>query len=98
MRASADQIPASRFRPGNDAAQAAIVRMERLVERLASSRLLVLGMFTAAYLPLTIWVAAHKLFWDDEFFTLYISAGEWRDIIAALRTGADQHPPSFYFL
>jgi Dolichyl-phosphate-mannose-protein mannosyltransferase len=98
MRASADQIQGSRLGPETHVIQGAVVRMERLVERLASSRLLVLGMFTAVYLPLTVWLAAHKLFWDDEFFTLYISAGEWRDIIAALQTGADQHPPSFYLL
>src|SRR5262249_21065965 len=39
------------------------------------------------------------LFWDDEFFTLYLSTTRtWSDLIAALSTGADQHPPSFYWL
>jgi hypothetical protein len=72
--------------------------VERWIEALASRPLLVIIVFTAAYLPATIWLAAHKLFWDDEFFTLYISAGKWPAILDALRTGADQHPPTFYFL
>jgi hypothetical protein len=72
--------------------------VERWIEALASRPLVVLSVFTIAYLPATIWLAAHKLFWDDEFFTLYISAGKWPEILDALRTGADQHPPSFYFL
>jgi hypothetical protein len=38
------------------------------------------------------------MFWEDELFTLYISAGKWSAILDALKTGADQHPPSFYFL
>jgi hypothetical protein len=72
--------------------------VKRCVDNLASRPLVVLAVFTAVYLPVTIWLAAHKLFWDDEFFTLYISAGKWPAILDALRTGADQHPPSFYFL
>jgi hypothetical protein len=72
--------------------------VERWIEAIASRPVLVLGIFTTAYLPATIWLAAHKLFWDDEFFTLYISVGKWPAILDALRTGADQHPPSFYFL
>jgi hypothetical protein len=71
---------------------------EGWVDGMASRPSVVLSVFTVAYLPVTIWLAAHTLFWDDEFNTLYISAGKWPAILAALRTGADQHPPSFYFL
>ena len=39
------------------------------------------------------------MFWDDEFFTLYISrATDWHSLLKALATGADQHPPPFYYL
>jgi hypothetical protein len=44
-------------------------------------------------------LAGRKLLWDDEFFTLYLSKTQtWNGLIAALGTGADQHPPSFYYL
>jgi hypothetical protein len=75
-----------------------VLLVESWIEALASRPLIVLVVFTAVYLPVTIWLAAHKLFWDDEFFTLYISAGKWATILDALRTGGDQHPPSFYFI
>jgi hypothetical protein len=55
--------------------------------------------FSVIYFVPTVWLAAHKLIWDDEFFTLYIScAPGWHEIIRALSTGADQHPPTFYYL
>jgi hypothetical protein len=81
-----------------DAGLGWLTAVERCVTGFASRPLVVLIVFTAVYLPVAIWLASHKLFWDDEFFTLYISAGKWPAILDALRTGADQHPPTFYFL
>jgi hypothetical protein len=57
------------------------------------------GFLSIIYFVLTSASAMRKLVWDDELFTLFISgtrdlAGIWQ----ALLTGADQHPPSFYFL
>ena len=71
----------------------------RLFEKFASSPVYVILSFSLIYFVPTVWIAAHKLIWDDEFFTLYIScAPGWHEIVRALSTGADQHPPSFYYL
>lgn len=68
-----------------------------IFEKLPDWPLLLL--FVGTYFPITIVVARHKLIWDDEFFTLYLSrSGGMQSILAALRTGADQHPPPFYYL
>jgi hypothetical protein len=75
-----------------------LCQIEYAVERLTSRRLLVITVFTTFYSVLTVQLAAHKLFWEDELFTVYISAGNWTEILKALATGADQHPPSFYYL
>jgi hypothetical protein len=50
------------------------------------------------YLVPTLWLAGYKLIWDDEFFTLYLARSGWHSLLAALATGADQHPPPFYYL
>jgi hypothetical protein len=69
-----------------------------LWSRVASSRLLAYAVFLALYLPAMTFLAQHKLLWDDEFFTLYLSnAGSWSELVRAMATGADQHPPSFYW-
>jgi hypothetical protein len=70
---------------------------ERL-RRAAASRALVYAAFTVIYLVPTLWLAWGKLIWDDEFFTLYLARAEWRSLLSALATGADQHPPPFYYL
>jgi dolichyl-phosphate-mannose-protein mannosyltransferase len=76
-----------------------LARVGRAFESFASSPLHVIFGFSVIYFVPTVWNAAHKLIWDDEFFTLYIScAPGWHEIIRALSTGADQHPPTFYFL
>jgi hypothetical protein len=64
--------------------------------RVANSRPLAYLAFLAVYVaPVTI-VARHKLLWDDEFFTLYLSTTKnWTGLVRALSTGADQHPPSW---
>jgi hypothetical protein len=58
----------------------------------------VYSVFTVLYLLPTLWLAKSKLFWDDEFFTLYLARADWRSLLTALATGADQHPPPFYYL
>lgn len=70
---------------------------ERL-RRAAASRALVFVAFTVIYLVPTLWMASAKLIWDDEFFTLYLARADWRSLLSALATGADQHPPPFYYL
>src|SRR5262245_61161929 len=66
---------------------------------IAHSRPLAFLVFFAIYTGPTIYLARQKLLWDDEFFTLYLSTtSTWRELIKALSTGADQHPPSFYYL
>jgi hypothetical protein len=56
-------------------------------------------LFAVIYIWPSVARARHKLLWDDEFFTLYLSRTKsWNDLLAALATGADQHPPSFYYL
>ncbi len=60
---------------------------------------LALFMCSVVYFCFTVPIALRKLMWDDEFFTLYISgAASFSEIWKAVLTGADQHPPSFYFL
>lgn len=68
-------------------------------ERLAASRALVWTAFAVCYLAAGVYLARLKLLWDDEFFTLFLSStSSWRELLHALATGADQHPPSFYYL
>lgn len=72
-----------------------------LTERLRNAsalRPLVYAAFTSIYLLPTLWIARDKLIWDDEFFTLYLARPEWKSLLAAMATGADQHPPPFYYL
>jgi uncharacterized membrane protein len=67
--------------------------------RCADSRAIAYLFFAIAYTIPNIWLARHKLMWDDEFFTFYLSkTASWGDLWRALSTGADQHPPSFYYL
>src|SRR5689334_8787110 len=73
--------------------------VDKLASAVENSRIWPLAIFLAIYFPLTALLASHKLIWDDEFFTLYISrSGSMSEILKALATGADQHPPIFYFL
>ena len=56
-------------------------------------------LFVLVYIPPAIHLARRKLLWEDEFFTLYLSKlSGWHELLRALATGADQHPPSFYYL
>lgn len=73
--------------------------IETTVDRWASSWPLVICVFSLIYAIPTAQIAERKLFWDDEFFTLYLSTvSSWHELLRALATGADQHPPSFYYL
>src|SRR4051812_3015253 len=70
-----------------------------LWQRSANSRLLAYLTFLGIYTLPPLYIARTKSLWDDEFFTLYLSTTKnWADLIAALSTGADQHPPSYYYL
>src|SRR3954454_640335 len=74
-------------------------KLERVLEAFAGLPSLVVGLFTLLYLVPTMYIAAHKLFWDDEFFTLYLSmTPSLHELLRALATGADQHPPVFYLV
>src|SRR4051794_36261798 len=67
--------------------------------RLTESRSIAYVFFAAVYVVPNLVLARRKLIWDDEFFTLYLSTTKhWSDLWAALSTGADQHPPTFYYL
>jgi hypothetical protein len=72
--------------------------LTELLRRASASRVLVYAVFSVLYLVPTLWLATHKLIWDDEFFTLYLARSGWHSLLAALATGADQHPPPFYYL
>jgi hypothetical protein len=81
-----------------DRANTAKTQLWGLVQTLIESRPVMWIIFTVLYAVPTVYVAYTKLFWDDEFFTLYLSrTSSWHDLIQALATGADQHPPSFYY-
>src|SRR5258707_4058068 len=83
--------PDSRHRLGH--------RARSVFQILAESRPVAWAVFTVLYAIPTVYLARLKLFWDDEFFTLYLSrTPTWQDLLQALATGADQHPPSFYYL
>jgi hypothetical protein len=74
-------------------------RPGRVFQIIVESRLVAWAVFTVIYAIPTVYLAHLKLFWDDEFFTLYLSrTPTWHDLLQALATGADQHPPSFYYL
>jgi hypothetical protein len=65
----------------------------------AESRTVAYVFFAAVYIVPNIVLARQKLLWNDEFFTLYLSrTASWGELWRALSTGADQHPPSFYYL
>lgn len=77
----------------------AVYLLDRLAEALERSAIWPVLLFLAIYLPITIFLAQRKLIWDDEFFTLYLSRpGSMGEILRAMQTGADQHPPFFYYL
>jgi len=77
-----------------------LAQLEKIAESFeARGSLLVLAIFLPVYLIVTTTIARQKLIWDDEFFTLYLSRpNTMAQILEGLKTGADQHPPLFYYL
>jgi hypothetical protein len=61
-------------------------------------RLPYLACFSVLFLVAYGFLASQKLIWDDEFFSYYIARGGFSEIYNALMTGADQHPPFFYWV
>jgi Dolichyl-phosphate-mannose-protein mannosyltransferase len=51
-----------------------------------------------AYFAVTSYLARLKPLWSDEFYTLYIAKAGFKGAWEILLTGADQHPPTFYWL
>lgn len=70
----------------------------RVATWLEKHPVIVLVVISLTYFAITMRFAHEKLLWDDEFFTLYISYAGYSGIWEALSTGADQHPPSFYWI
>lgn len=71
---------------------------EKISDALTSNRIWVLLVYSVVYIAITCSLAAVKLLWNDELFTLYFCkisslSGTW----SALLTGADQIPPLFIF-
>src|ERR1700712_4256491 len=95
VSATAGPVPGfdSRHRWGSRA------HLRRVFQSTVHSRPVAWAVFTVLYAVPTVYLAHLKLFWDDEFFTLYLSrTPTWHDLLQALATGADQHPPSFYYI
>lgn len=77
-----------------------LAQLERIAEAFeAQGALWPFLLFFPTYFTIAIMTAQRKLLWDDEFFTLYLSRpNSMKGILEGLRTGADQHPPLFYYL
>lgn len=76
-----------------------LIALTTWLRRAAASRLLVYSAFTVLYLIPTVWICRTKMLWDDEFYTLYLAqTPNLHSLLQALSTGADQHPPAFYYL
>lgn len=91
--------------PKNDVSRDRVLAPSRLSRlkagwsRWADSRAVAYVFFAVVYIIPNVVLARQKLIWDDEFFTLYLSkTANWSELWRALSTGADQHPPSFYYL
>jgi 4-amino-4-deoxy-L-arabinose transferase-like glycosyltransferase len=57
------------------------------------------GLLAAFYLITSIDIAAHRVFWFDELFTLHIAQlPHWTTIWTALAHGVDALPPAYYMV
>jgi 4-amino-4-deoxy-L-arabinose transferase-like glycosyltransferase len=55
--------------------------------------------FSLLYLAVTCLLASHKLMWNDELYTFYLSRlASMSEVWSALSTGAEQTPPLFYVI
>jgi len=76
-----------------------VQRMRSAWMRFSDSRALVYVSFAIVYLIPNLALARWKLIWQDEFYTLYLSTTRsWHALWSALSTGADQNPPSFFYI
>ena len=73
-------------------------RAERLASYIETRAHWAVLFIICVYFVVTLSLARGKPFWEDEFFTLYLSRLSPRDTWSALKTGADQQPPLFYWL
>ncbi|MEJ2009572.1 MAG: glycosyltransferase family 39 protein [Acidobacteriota bacterium] len=74
-------------------------RIETLLETLESRRWLLLLLFTVLFFAGFCLIASRGVITNDELFTVYIGRlPAFRDVWAALATGAEQTPPFFYIL
>ena len=74
-------------------------RAQVFQDRCERHRFMLLVVVSCVYFAVTSQLASWKPMWSDELFTLYIARlSSLSEILAALATGADQNPPSYYFL
>ncbi len=74
-------------------------RIEQKVNTTPVWTIVVAGLLGVFYLVTSIYIAAHRLFWFDELFTLHIARQPtWAMVWAALRHGSDALPPVYYFV
>lgn len=59
---------------------------------------LLLAVYSACFLTYFLWMDLYRDMWSDEFYSLYISRLPLSEMWKAILTGADQHPPLYYFL
>jgi hypothetical protein len=72
---------------------------EELTELCERRKILLLCIFSAAYISGTCLLASQKPMWNDELFTFYISRlPSVSDIWSALLTGGEQIPPFFHLI
>src|SRR6516225_6212233 len=99
MNASISTSPQKGLRGAALTARSFLIQLEAGWSQCAGSRAVAYVLFAIFYVFPNLMHAHRKLMWDDEFFTLYLSKTKnWTELWRALSTGADQHPPSFYYL
>jgi hypothetical protein len=59
----------------------------------------VAGLLAIFYFATSVYIAAHRVFWFDELFTLHIArVPQWSTIWTALSNGVDALPPPYYMV
>jgi hypothetical protein len=70
-----------------------------LIDRIEKRKNWFIAGFSILYLAVTGLLAWHKMLWNDELYTLYLSRlSTIREVWSALSTGAEQTPPLFYLI
>lgn len=73
--------------------------LKQLPETAAKVTPLVAALLVVFYLATSVYIAAHRLFWFDEFFTVRVAQlPAWTMIWTALGHAADSLPPFYYIL